>query len=90
MFALHYNKPGNDALLEQLDNGDININLKGAQNYIPTYKRFFSISEKNYNSITLNQSFSLHEVCKTENENENSEEECFNKYICKLKMKRKK
>tara|TARA_B000000557_G_scaffold263333_1_gene265925 strand:+ start:3318 stop:5261 length:1944 start_codon:yes stop_codon:yes gene_type:complete len=85
MFALHYNKPGNDALLEQLDNGDININLKGAQNYIPTYKRFFSINEKTFNSITLNHSFSLHEVCKTENDNGNSEDECFNKYICNLK-----
>ena len=41
------------------------FNKKGivnAQNYIPIYKKFFSINDKNYNSINLNQKFIIYKL----------------------------
>ena len=90
MFSLHYQKPGNETLLKQLDSGDIKVNLKQAQNYIPTYKRFFSINEKTFNTITLNNKLSLYEICKPEKDLQNNGEgEYYNKYICNLVNEKK-
>lgn len=38
------------------------MNVKNPQNYIPIYKSFFSLTEKNYNDINLNNQTILREV----------------------------
>jgi len=39
-------------LFEYLENA--NTGLRNLQNYIPLYRRFFSLSETNHNNISLN------------------------------------
>ena len=51
-FELMYHKPKNSSLFETLENA--NTGLHNLQNYIPLYRRFFSLSETNYNGINLN------------------------------------
>ena len=52
MFELMYHKSKNFSLFETLENA--NTGLHNLQNYIPMYRRFFSLSDTNHNSINLN------------------------------------
>lgn len=58
MFNLYYKKNSNDKLFSTIEKKSL---LKNIQNYIPTYKYFFDMSEKNYNKINLNHKFSISE-----------------------------
>jgi hypothetical protein len=51
-FELMYRKPKHPRLFESLENA--NTGLHNLQNYIPLYRRFFSLSETNHNNINLN------------------------------------
>lgn len=48
-----YRKNDNSALFSSVENPD-GMNVTDPQNYVPLYHRFFSLSDKNYDSITLN------------------------------------
>ena len=52
MFSLHYHKEDNKALFKSLER---EAGLYKPQNYIPLYRRFFSLDADNYNNINLNQ-----------------------------------
>lgn len=52
MFELMYHKSKNFSLFETLENA--NTGLHNMQNYIPLYRRFFSLSDTNHNNINLN------------------------------------
>ena len=51
-FELMYHKQKHPTLFDSLENA--NTGLRSLQNYIPLYRRFFSLSETNHNSINLN------------------------------------
>ena len=51
-FELMYHKHKHPLLFESLENA--NTGLRNLQNYIPLYRRFFSLSETNHNNINLN------------------------------------
>jgi hypothetical protein len=72
MFGLFYKKNDNSALFKEFGEN----NLKDIQNYIPIYKKFFKLGEKNYKSINLNQPFHITSVEKTDQ---------INKYTCSVK-----
>ena len=52
MFELMYHKSKNFSLFETLESA--NTGLHNLQNYIPLYRRFFSLSDTNHNNINLN------------------------------------
>ena len=51
MFELMYHKSKNFSLFETLENA--NTGLHNLQNYIPLYRRFFSLSDTNHNNKNL-------------------------------------
>ncbi len=59
-FELYYQKPRNENLLKNLE--ETCMGLYDCQNFIPLYSTFFSLNDTNYNSINLNQRYSLHSV----------------------------
>ena len=67
MKDINYCKRLNDDLFRKLNNHT--ISLSKLQNYIPIYNRFFSLNEKNFNSINLNSSKFLINVHKNKNLN---------------------
>ena len=65
MFDLFYKKNNNLALFNYLEkNGFSNI-----QNYIPIYSQFFNIDETNFNSINLNNKYSILNIINRDNNN---------------------
>jgi hypothetical protein len=70
---LNYQKRKNTELFQTLEREDLTF-LSQTQNYIPIYKRFFSLNETNYNHINLNHKWFLSNVReKVEVEDEGSE-----------------
>jgi hypothetical protein len=67
-FELYYQKPRNENLLKNLE--ETRMGLSHCQNFIPLYSTFFSLNDTNYNSINLNQSFSVQSVVYPESEEE--------------------
>jgi hypothetical protein len=59
-FELYYQKPRNDNLLKNLE--ETRMGLSDCHNYIPLYSTFFSLNDTNYNSINLNQTYSIQSV----------------------------
>ena len=58
MFELFYRKNDNTNLFRYLgENGFTNI-----QNYVPLFSQFFSLEEKNYNLINLNNKYSIQKI----------------------------
>lgn len=53
MFDFSYKKNSNDSLFRDFEKEDL-TNIYNIQNYIPLYNTFFSLNEKNWNSINLN------------------------------------
>lgn len=72
-FELYYQKPRNENLLKNLE--ETRMGLSHCQNFIPLYSTFFSLNETNYNSINLNQSFSIQSIVYSESESSGSEEQ---------------
>jgi hypothetical protein len=72
MINLNYQKRKNTELFKSLETPE-SLFLSNTQNYIPIYKRFFSLNESNYNSINLNNKWyisSLNEVNEINNDDE--------------------
>lgn len=67
-FELYYQKPRNENLIKNLE--ETRMGLSHCQNFIPLYSTFFSLNDTNYNSINLNQTFSVQSVVYTESEEE--------------------
>ena len=70
MINIHYQKRKNGELFKSLENSE-SLFLSKTQNYIPIYKRFFELNEKNYNSINLNHSNYLLNVNENKEDNVN-------------------
>ena len=60
VFELYYQKPRNENLLKNLE--ETHMGLSDCQNFIPLYSTFFSLNDTNYNSINLNQTFSIQSI----------------------------
>ena len=65
MFDLFYKKNNNEKLFAYLENSG----FKYTQNYIPLFSIFFSIDDKNYNSINLNHSWYISSIVDRETNN---------------------
>ena len=63
-----YNKRDNSKLFSSLEKKD-SANISQLQNYIPLYHKFFTLNQSNYNSINLDQSFSLYNISEKESDN---------------------
>jgi hypothetical protein len=59
--SINYHKRKNTDLFKSLEKHE-EINLSNIQNYIPLYKKFFSLNESNYNSINLNHKWAIHKL----------------------------
>jgi len=70
MMELNYQKRKNVELFKNLENPNY-LGLSNTQNYIPIYKRFFSLNETNYNSINLNHKWYIASIKENYAENEN-------------------
>tara|TARA_B100001093_G_scaffold197018_1_gene189295 strand:+ start:1572 stop:3287 length:1716 start_codon:yes stop_codon:yes gene_type:complete len=55
MFSIYYKKNKNIELFKGFENNGI----YNTQNYIPLYKKYFTLNNTNYNSINLNHKFSI-------------------------------
>jgi len=67
-FELYYQKPRNENLLKNLE--ETRMGLSHCQNFIPLYSTFFSLNDTNYNSINLNQTFSVQSIIYSGSEEE--------------------
>jgi len=76
----YYKKNNNDLLFKTLENTQL-LNVKNVQNYNPIYQNFFTLNEKNYNNINLNQTFNLFEILK---------KKTYNKHLCYLENENQK
>jgi hypothetical protein len=72
-FELYYQKPRNENLLKNLE--ETRMGLSHCQNFIPLYSTFFSLNETNYNSINLNQTFSVQSISYSGSESSGLEED---------------
>ena len=61
MINVNYQKRKNLELFKSLEDSE-SLFLSKAQNYIPIYKKFFSLNETNYNGINLNNKWFLSSV----------------------------
>ena len=77
MLNVNYQKRKNTELFKSLENSDF-LHLSHAQNYIPIYKKFFSLNETNFNSINLNNKLYISSI------NEPNEYD-YHLYNCKIK-----
>jgi hypothetical protein len=59
--SINYQKRKNKELFHSLETCD-GIQLSNMQNYVPIYKNFFSLNETNYNSINLNNTWSIFDL----------------------------
>ena len=55
MFNIYYRKNKNGELFKGLEKNGI----YNTQNYVPLYKKYFTLNNTNYNSINLNHKFSI-------------------------------
>ena len=64
MININYQKRKNAELFKGLESQE-GLFLSNTQNYIPIYKRFFSLNETNYNSINLNNKWYISNIGNT-------------------------
>ena len=70
-FDIYYKKNNNSEIFRYFNKTDINKITK-LQNYIPIYKKFFQLNNNNYNSINLNQKYSIKKI-KFKDKNDNNQ-----------------
>ena len=70
MVELNYQKRKNVELFKGLEDSKT-LFLSKTQNYIPIYKRFFSLNETNWNSINLNHKWYISSIKEGDKENNN-------------------
>ena len=68
MFEFFYKKNNNNTLFKDFENIEF-TNMKMCQNYVPIYSTFFSLNDKNWNSINLNNSKIINGINTKINEN---------------------
>ena len=66
MFIVSYKKNNNKKLFEKLKK---DCGFDKIQNYIPIYKKFFSLNENTYNSVNLNHKYNISDVKKIIDDN---------------------
>ena len=66
MFSLFYEKNKNNELFRS--SREV-VNVESIQNYIPLYKKFFSLNKDNYNSFNLNETKHIKKILEKETEN---------------------
>jgi len=67
MININYQKRKNTELFKSLEGSD-SLFLSKTQNYIPIYKRFFSLNDTNFNTINLNHKWHLSSIQKSDEE----------------------
>ncbi len=77
MVDVNYQKRKNLELFKSLEDSK-NLFLSKTQNYIPIYKRFFSLNDTNWNSINLNHKWYISSIKESDEENSNL-------FECKIK-----
>jgi hypothetical protein len=77
MVDLNYQKRKNVELFKSLEDSK-SLFLSKPQNYIPIYKRFFSLNDTNWNSINLNHKWYISSIKESDEENSNL-------FECKIK-----
>ena len=77
MVDLNYQKRKNIELFKSLEDSK-SLFLSKTQNYIPIYKRFFSLNDTNWNSINLNHKWYISSIKESDEENSNL-------FECKIK-----
>ena len=77
MVDLNYQKRKNVELFKSLEDSKT-LFLSKTQNYIPIYKRFFSLNDTNWNSINLNHKWYISSIKEGDEENSNL-------FECKIK-----
>jgi len=77
LVELNYQKRKNVELFKSLEE-PAGLFLSKTQNYIPIYKRFFSLNETNWNNINLNHKWYISSIKEGDSENSNV-------YNCKIK-----
>jgi len=75
MINVNYQKRKNQELFKSLENPKT-LFLSKVQNYIPIYKKFFSLNDTNYNNINFNHKWSLTNV-KEDNDTDESNQNIF-------------
>ena len=63
-----YKKLDNASLYESISSSEF-LDIHTPQNYVPIYTRFFSLNNRNYDKITLNNNYSLSSITKMHNTN---------------------
>jgi hypothetical protein len=81
MINVHYQKRKNSELFKSLENPEI-LFLSKIQNYIPIYKRFFDLTERNFNNINLNHPLYITDIHKNKDEEDNTNN---NLFTCSIK-----
>jgi len=77
MIQVNYQKRKNQELFKSLEDPNL-LFLSNTQNYIPIYKRFFSLNDTNYNNINLNHKWYITSVNQSIEDNDNL-------YNCRIK-----
>jgi len=77
MIDINYQKRKNTELLKSLEEPD-SLFLSKTQNFIPIYKRFFTLNETNYNNVNLNHKWYISSLNKANEDNKNV-------YNCRIK-----
>jgi hypothetical protein len=67
---IFYKKNDNSKIFRYFENTETN-KITNIQNYIPVYRRFFSLNKNNYNLINLNQKYTLKKIKLKNKENDN-------------------
>ena len=65
MFDLFYKKNRNGQLFSYLEENG----FRDVQNFVPIYQKFFSLDNNNFNSINLNQKYSINKIIDRETNN---------------------
>jgi hypothetical protein len=86
-FELYYQKPRNENLLKNLE--ETRMGLSHCQNFIPLYSTFFSLNDTNYNSINLNQAFSIQSIVYSGSGSEEQEQDRHFKNIASASVKKR-
>jgi len=85
MININYQKRSNNELFKNFENKD-NFNLSKIQNYIPIYKKFFSLNKTNYNNINLNNEWFILKINNIDKiKNNNNKIQNKNCYNCNIK-----
>ena len=77
MLTINYQKRKNTELFKSFEEPE-SLFLSKTQNYIPIYKRFFSLNDTNYNSINLNNKWYISNI-------ESQIEDNDNLFMCRVK-----